>query len=251
MMVLSKDEKKKHLSKASKVINGIFSTIILAVFILALAAMIYLLVQFVGGKSPSLFGYRFYFVLTDSMDPTLKPTDMILSKVVKDNTDIDYVKEIISEGDIVTYQGKVNQNDAPITHRVILQDGKDDIFFYDENKESWMLITKGDNNIVADQPIPITSLNAVMVSKAGFVSAIYNFISNKSGGFLLLLIPIILVLIPFIIRLVVIIKSPPDEEEKDKITDDEKKLIEEEIARKAVQDYIKQHKEKEKENDTL
>ncbi|NLL56054.1 MAG: signal peptidase I [Clostridiales bacterium] len=243
-MVLSKDKKKKPISKAKKIVNGIATAIVLTIFALALFAMIYLLTQFVSGKEPDLFGHRFYFVLTDSMNPTLKPTDMILSKVIKDSNDIDYVKSLVSEGDIVTYVGYVGNSQERITHRVIKSDEHDDVFFYDEEKESWMLITKGDNNHRADSPIPISALDAVMVRKAAVVSALYNFISNKSGGLVLILIPIALILVPFIIRFIIVLKTPAKEE----LTEEEQKKRQEEIARKAVQDYIEEQKKKN--NDT-
>lgn len=242
MMVLSKDKKKKNLSKAAKIINTIFSAIIIAIFVVALAAMIYLLVQFVGGKAPSLFGYRFYFVVTDSMNPTLKPTDMILSKVIKDNNDIEYLRDNISQGDVITYIGKIGQNSELITHRIIVKDGKDDIFFFDEDKNSWMFVAKGDNNVREDSAFPITAIQGVMIRKVGFISKLYNFISNKSGGFILILIPVVGILIPFIIRLIVVLKTPSEEEKKE-LTDEEKKLLEEEIARKAVQEFIEQQNE--------
>lgn len=230
-------------SKAYKIINAIFSSIIIAIFVVVFAVMIYLLTQLFSGKPPSIFGHRFYFVLTDSMAPTLNSKDMILSKVLKDNTDADYIKSMVHEGDIVTYIGKINQRDEFITHRVIRDENREDVIFYNEEQGLWMVITKGDNNPSADAPIPITKLSAVMVRKVTVISAIYNFVSNKSGGFILIGIPIILILIPFIIRLVIAVKTPTDKE-------DEKKRLEEDIARKAVADYIAEKNKAEEKPDT-
>lgn len=244
MKVLSRAERKKNLSKGKKIVNAVITSIIIIIFVLALAAMIYLLVQLIGGNAPSLFGYRFYFVLTESMSPYLEPKDMILSKIIEDNSDVEYVKSMVHEGDVVTYLGKIGQNDAFITHRVIKAEDKDGVIYYDEETDSYMIITKGDNNSGPDKPIPITKLNAVMVKKVDFISAIYNFSSNRAGGFILMGIPIILILIPFILRLIIVIKTP--EEDKKKISgEEEKKRLEEEIARKAVEEFIAEKKKAE------
>lgn len=230
-------KRKEELTKAQKVVNAIFSAIIIAIFVIALAAMIYLLVQLTSGNSPNLFGYRFYFVLTGSMKPTLEPKDMILSKVIEDNSDVEYVRSMVREGDIITYTGKIGSNDAPITHRVIKGDDKDDVIYYDDELGQWMLITKGDNNSRADDPIPITKVSAVMVRKVNFISAIYNFVSTKAGGFVLIGIPVVLILLPFIFRIVLTAKQTDKDKEKES-EEERRKKLEEEIARKAVEEYL-------------
>lgn len=246
------NKSKKQVSKARKVINAVITSIIVVFFVFALSIMIYLIFQLVSGNSPSIFGYRFYFVLTDSMEPTLKPKDMILSKVIKDSSDIEYVKEMIHEGDVVTYIGKVGPMDAFITHRVIKGEDKDDVIYFDEDSNSWMIITKGDHNSRADDPIPITKLKAVMVRKVNIVSAIFNFASNPAGGFVLIFIPILFILIPFVFRLILAIKAPSEEEKKKELSEeekkhleDERKRLEEEIARKAVEEYLAEQSKEE------
>lgn len=79
-------------------------------------------------------GYKMYIVLTGSMEPTIKPNDLIVIKAVD--------KESINEGDIITFtaKGKV----ATVTHRVVEVVEKDGNTYYK---------TKGDNNNTEDEEL--------------------------------------------------------------------------------------------------
>jgi len=99
---------------------------------------------FSNSETKSLFGYRFYNVLTPSMEPAFRPGDMIFVRLVNDPSQV-------RVNDIVTFSPSIN-SDAFLTHRVteLLPGG--------ENQPARM-VTKGDANNAADPPV---SLNAVI-----------------------------------------------------------------------------------------
>ncbi len=89
------------------------------------------------GNQPSIFGNKFYIVLTGSMSPTIKVGDLVVVKEVK--------PEHIKVNDVITFGS--NSSDNITTHRVkeVLNDGQDIQY-----------VTQGDANNVED-PIPVQS----------------------------------------------------------------------------------------------
>lgn len=89
----------------------IFSVVrIVSIYLLSLIILIAALF-FAADKRPNktLFGYRYYTVLTDSMVPEFSSGDMVFVKVVKADS--------IDEGDIITFNPS-SGSDAYLTHRV-------------------------------------------------------------------------------------------------------------------------------------
>lgn len=86
----------------------IFKTI--CIYLLSIAIIIGAIL-FATDKSPqkSLFGYRYYTVLTGSMEPTLSTGDIVIVKLSNASD--------INEGDIITFNPS-NESDAYLTHRV-------------------------------------------------------------------------------------------------------------------------------------
>ncbi len=80
-------------------------------FYLLLAAIIAAAVLFAGSKSPnkSIFGYRYYDILTGSMEPAYSVGDLIFVKVT-DSADINV-------GDVITFNPG-STDDSYLTHRV-------------------------------------------------------------------------------------------------------------------------------------
>ncbi len=80
------------------------------VYILS-AGIVIAALLFAANRSPdkSLFGFRYYTVLTDSMRPALQTGDMVIVRV--QNADS------IHEGDVITFNPS-NDSDAYLTHRV-------------------------------------------------------------------------------------------------------------------------------------
>lgn len=94
---------------------------------------------------PDIFGYKFFIVASESMEPKLKSGDLI---VVNKNREI-------NEGDIITYK-----KEKFITHKVLQ-------IIYEDNTVKYM--TKGDNNLGPD-----TSLVNVNEVEGVYVFSFYN-----------------------------------------------------------------------------
>lgn len=89
----------------------IFS-IVRSVFVYLLALVILIAAAFFAAdrsQNKSLFGYRYYTVLTDSMVPEFYSGDMVFVKVSK--------AESIESGDIITFNPS-SDSEAYLTHRV-------------------------------------------------------------------------------------------------------------------------------------
>ncbi|WP_051931830.1 signal peptidase I [Clostridium sp. KNHs214] len=114
------------MKKRIKVIVNVFFILIIA--LLSWVIIGNLLSKGDKSKIPTVFGYRSFIVLSGSMEPKIKPGDVILVK----KTHIEELKE----GDILTYISEDNF----ITHRIKKIQGNS-------------LITKGDANNVEDSPI--------------------------------------------------------------------------------------------------
>lgn len=99
----------QEISGAGYRIFSVVRTVI--VYLLALAIIIGA-AFFAADKSPdkSLFGIRYYTVLTDSMVPEFASGDMVFVKITK--------AEQIETGDIITFNPS-SGGDAYLTHRVI------------------------------------------------------------------------------------------------------------------------------------
>lgn len=131
---------KKQPSKAANLVLNIL-TLCFVGFLIAGSTIF----AFSNKEDKSLFGFRFYNVLTPSMQPFFKPGDMIFVKLVKDPA------AEVHEGDVVTFSPSAKST-AFLTHRV------SELLPADETHAARM-VTKGDYNNAADPPV---SLNAVI-----------------------------------------------------------------------------------------
>lgn len=229
-----KEKRESLFRKISSIVTGV-------IFVLALAAIISLTLQSIGGKTPSLFGYKFYYIATDSMLPSLKPNDVILSRVLDHREDQEderrYITENIKEGDVVTYIAEYGvQRGLSITHQVV------EGVHFDAEVGRYVISAQGTKfGAPVDPPVPIENIQAVMVKKVGFVAAIYNFATSLPGLIILIAVPAAFMLAVLILRLVRVAKGKPPA-----IDPERKAEIEKEIAEKAVRDYeelIKKKKE--------
>jgi signal peptidase len=118
-------------SKIGKVINLIIKTTLNLIYVLLtiiVVILVYNIIQVsVLNKSyMDILGYSIFQVKTGSMSGTIEIGDIIIVKLTKD----------VNENDIITYE----QEQILVTHRLIEKNEKN-------------LITKGDANNSADQPI--------------------------------------------------------------------------------------------------
>lgn len=151
----------KMKSKIKKMCNVMF-------YLILIFLILSVTISIVGkGKSSSKFlGFRTFVILTGSMEPAIKPGDMIITRNVSTDS--------IKEKDIVTYQLDSNF----VTHRVI--EAKDGGF-----------ITKGDNNNVEDSEVvkksQVIGVKVALIPKLGFFISFISrpFIKAILVGFLI------------------------------------------------------------------
>lgn len=125
--------------------------------------------RLVGNRMPMPFGYGAAVVLSGSMEPMLSVDDLIIIKKV-DRPAIN---------DIVVFQDE----NILVVHRVIETDGE-------------TVITKGDANNIADEPISISDIKGKVILKLPFVGKIVNFIKTPIGVLLVIAAAVVLVEIP-------------------------------------------------------
>lgn len=106
-MSVKKEERIEKNQKPHKVLG-----IIKSIFIYLLAAsFIVAALLFASDKSPqkSVFGFRYYTVLTPSMEPELSVGDVVIVKLAN--------ADDVNEGDVITFNPS-SDSDAYLTHRV-------------------------------------------------------------------------------------------------------------------------------------
>lgn len=118
--------------KHKEQIKKLIVYIIIMINVIIVASMF--LTKQLTGKA-SILGYRPYFIMSGSMEPTIMTHQFVLAVPVDPDD--------VAVGDIITYDRYLNEKQTikkTIIHRVIE---------VDEN----MIVCKGDNNENADKPI--------------------------------------------------------------------------------------------------
>lgn len=102
---LTKTDRKSSGSKVADLISTIITWVLSAAIIIGAV-----LFAFNSSPTKSIFGFRYYTVLTPSMSPTYDVGDMIFVQLAS--------AENINEGDVITFNPSLD-SDAYLTHRVI------------------------------------------------------------------------------------------------------------------------------------
>jgi len=122
--------------------------VILNIFVYGLSILLIVgatMFAFSNDTDKSLFGYRFYNVLTPSMQPFFNAGDMIFVKLADPSE--------IKVQDVVTFKPNP-RSDAYLTHRVVKLLPADDV-------NPARMITQGDNNNAADPPMTMDAVIGV------------------------------------------------------------------------------------------
>lgn len=181
-------ETKKEKKKISVPVL-IIDIIVTVVFLFVFACLLTVMIQSMTGKEPTLFGYRSYVVITESMTGTYDKGDVIIVKVVDEN-DLSEDPSSIKEGDVITFiapEGFGAVDGYTVTHRVYTapfkaEDGK------------WYLITKGDAAENADQiPVPLENVTGKVLGKSEFLAGLQKVLKSKAGFLLVIVIPLVLI----------------------------------------------------------
>lgn len=127
---IKRKKDKSIFGRIIKIINILSNIIFTLLILFFMVFCVFLINAKVKGKQPEILGYRFYGVLTGSMEPNICAGDLVVTK----NTAIDNIKI----GDVITFTSRESNN--TVTHRV-------DSIAVSNNIN---LITKGDANNIQD-----------------------------------------------------------------------------------------------------
>lgn len=184
---MAKTEKteKKDRFKVLRIIKNVILGILIASLTLVLITS---MISRFSGNTPSLFGYSLFRVSSGSMSPELEVGDVILVRQCDGKT--------VEKGDIVTYVATSGEMSGRlITHRVVKSP-------YQEGGE-YYVITKGDANNADDDPVNVDKIEGKMLTKVGFLNALFDFFVTPWG----LLVIIALVILAFANEIVVLVKA--------------------------------------------
>lgn len=208
------------MKKVLKTVANILSWIVLAI-----ALLVTILVFSSGANNgvANLFGFMPLTIESDSMVPTFKQGDLIICREVDDVMQL-------QKGDVITFWTIIDGVKVKNTHRI------DEI---QDNGTTRSFITRGDNNPVADEtPVYANDIIGQWTNvRLGGLGTAMNFLRTKTGFFICILIPMAIFflfeLYKFIVTLI--------EVKSEKTTE----LDEEEIKRRAIEEYLASQKEKE------
>ena len=161
-------------------IKKVFSKILsVAIFLIFVFSLISLAMSIIAKKNkvPVIFGYGIFNVVSDSMAPTIKTGDVIISKKVP--------VETLSEGDIITFYSRdPSIYGRPNTHRIISVSKADD--------GGYLFKTKGDGNELVDSyPVHENEVIGKLAYRPVLLSKILKVLNNKAVFLFGLIFPIL------------------------------------------------------------
>lgn len=211
---------------------------VIIVFVVLLALVIYIMVCSCRGKAPELFGNTVVKVVTGSMEPSIHKGDYISVKKVDTNS--------LEKGDIISFYSDDEQIKGMInTHRIIAV----------ENDGTF--VTKGDANSSEDNSL-VRPENVIGIysGKLRFFRWLNSFASPKKLLLIFVMIPIIVISI-FDVRNIAKLRSENSDDDisekekliREKIDIEKKRLYDEDSKNKEEADRLESRKNNEGKND--
>ena len=210
-----------------KNVTKILSWILLAFLVLIAGLLIY---NVISSKIYEIRGQKYepeialYTIISPSMEPNIKVYDVVVTKKIKDFSEI-------KEGDIITFISTSTLGEGlTVTHRVkSVINTEDDIKFR----------TQGDNNAIPDSSLA-SSKNVLgkVIFKVPWVGHIQFLLQSKGGWLFALLIPAMIVVIYDVYKVIRLSNV------KQKVNDSIKEEVEDEKLTKKKDDLKKQLKDK-------
>lgn len=166
------------MKKVLKRIGSIaIDVLIIIVFIVSSLVVVASITANRTGGQPSVMGYVFSSVQTDSMQGTINKGDFVVGKLIDDNTEI-------KVGDIISYRDYYNGKEITITHRVVE--------VMEENLSAPGYITQGDNEQYADEIIKTrNTIQSVYKFRIPFLGGFIDFLKTPLGFILCLVLPLL------------------------------------------------------------
>lgn len=157
-------DKKRKLKSVGRVVLLVLISLIIGLRLYSFNAQ-----TLAGNAMPMPFGYGISVVLSGSMEPTLSVNDLV---IVNEQSDYEI-------DNVVVYQ----DGNMLVIHRIISAD-EDEI------------VTKGDANNVADEPISASDIKGKMVAHIPAVGALIRFLKTPVGFILIIAAAILLLELP-------------------------------------------------------
>ena len=229
---------KTNNEKTKKIVGIIVNTVIWIIVVFSL--LITVLVFSAQGNEdgvPSIFGKSLVTIESNSMEPTYKTGDMVFMTKISDEE-----KMNLQPGMIITYRAPtdINQNgvigDDLNTHRIVS---------VDVNTKT--VKTQGDNKVTNPTADNYTlGFNDIIGTctedgKLGGVGSVVNFLRSSLGFFLCIVLPLILFFLYELYNFISIITT----ERQKKALAAAAMVDEEEIKRRAIEEYLAQQKDEE------
>lgn len=163
----------KNLRKLNKILNIILCIIIIPIVFVNMTILIKSLIN--KDTVPDFLGYKFFVVLTGSMQDTLKPGDFIISKKIDTSS--------LQIGDIISFK----EDNTIITHRIIKIEKKDGELLF---------TTKGDyNNTEDDNKVEKSNIEGKYILKIPGIGKILIFFQSILGIIILIMIPVLSIIL--------------------------------------------------------
>lgn len=185
-----------------KIVNVLIDIIVVLILLISATILTITLTTSKDTGAPNVFGYTLNTIQSQSMEPVMYKGDMIIGKVVDENT------PEFKVGDIVIYTTTQEMDDGTnqyvlVCHRIVKTKVEGETTYY---------LTKGDNNDVSDAQTVgwLTSDKIVGVyenseykgSLLKGVGSIYDYLLDFWGFFFVIVLPMILFFIYELIRVI-------------------------------------------------
>lgn len=227
--------------KVKNVINKIISIVVIVFLVFAVLVTI-MAFSTLNNKDgvPAIGGVALLTVESDSMAPTFKKGDLILGKKV---TDIK-AAEKYNENDVITFfadldgDGKTELN----THRIVSITGEGENVIYK---------TKGDNNMSEDSynVYPRDIKCEWHGKKLPGMGSFITFLKSPTGFLVCIVLPLAIFFVYELVHFVIVVVKIKNEDKPTETQSQISALEEEEIKRRAIEEYLRKQEE-EKKGDT-
>lgn len=212
----------KKPKKWKKIVGWILTAILIVILIFCVVVA----VQVKAAKKPFIFGYAAYYVLTGSMEPVIHVGDVIIDEQVDSIDDL-------KVGDIVTYRGKEGEfAGKTVTHKIMRIEGD-------------KIVTKGVStmSIKEDPAITFDDVIGRYVKTSSFLTTVYMAFTSKYGFLFIVFIPLLILLIVQIVNFRRACRMDkdgklPEEKSEEEVKAQAVKEKEDEIKRKAIEEYL-------------
>ncbi len=185
---------------------------------------------------PEIGGKCVINILSDSMSPTIKSGDIIIGRKLSESE-----KQNLKKDDVITFYADLNGDGKTElnTHRIkeVNLSSSSSVISY---------TTNGDNNLAEDtEAVTTDRIISIWTEKIGRVGSVIGFLQTSTGFLVVIVIPLILFFAYEMYRFIKTLISVKNSGKK-QITEAD----EEEIKRRAVEEYLKQQEETNQQQDT-